>query len=45
MRDVAPAAGEIIVDADHLGALGQQPLAKMGADEARAARHENSAVL
>ncbi len=44
MRDVATAAGEIIVDGNHLGAFGQQPLAQMGANEAGTARDENPAV-
>ena len=27
MSDVAPATGEVVIDANHLGAVGQQPLA------------------
>jgi hypothetical protein len=45
MRDIPSAAGEIIVDTNHLGAFGQQSLAQMGADETRTARDQNPAVF
>jgi hypothetical protein len=40
MSDIAPAAREIIVDANYLRAWGQQPLAQVGT----AARDKNSAA-
>ena len=40
--DVAAGAGEEIVDADDIGALGQQALAQMRAEEAGAAGDQNA---
>jgi hypothetical protein len=40
--DVAPRAGEEIVDAEDLGALGEQAVAKMRAEEAGAPGHQNT---
>jgi hypothetical protein len=40
--DVAARAGEEIVDAENLGAFGQQAVAKMRAEEAGAPGHQNA---
>ena len=42
MLDVAPRAGEEIIDAQHIGAFPQQPLAKMRAEEARASGDQHA---
>ena len=42
MLDVAPRAGEKIVDADDFGALREQPVAQMRAEEAGAAGHHDA---
>src|SRR5262245_48318632 len=40
--DVAPGAGEKVVDADHFRALRQQPVAQMRAQKAGAAGHHDA---
>jgi hypothetical protein len=40
--DIRTPAREAVVDAEHLGILGQEKLTQMGADKTRAARHENT---
>ena len=42
VRDVVLAAGEIIVDAEHVVALGEQPLAQMRAEKTGAAGDQNA---
>jgi hypothetical protein len=42
VRDIVLAPGEIIVDADNVEALGDEPLAEMGAKELGAAGDENT---
>ncbi len=44
VRDVAPRAGEEIVDAEHFRTVGEQPVAKMRAEEPRPAGDQNSRV-
>ena len=41
MNDVFPAAAEIVVDAEDVVAVPQQPFAEMGAEEAGPACHQN----
>ena len=41
VRDVGPAAGEEVVDAQHLVAVGQEPLAQEAADEPGPAGHQH----
>ena len=41
----APRAGEVVVDANHLIAFGQQPLDQEGADEAGAAGDQHPARI
>ena len=43
VRDVALAAGEVVVDAEHVVALGQQPLAQVRPEEAGAAGDQDLA--
>ena len=45
MGDVAPGAGVEVVDAQHLMALADQPLAQMRAQETRAAGHKHPLLL
>jgi hypothetical protein len=40
--DVVLAPGEVVVDAQHIMALGQQPLAQMRAEESGAACHQDT---
>jgi len=40
--DVSPRTGEEIIDADDVGAFGEQPFAKMRTDKAGAASHQNA---
>ena len=42
VRDVVFRAGEEVVHAQHVVALGQEPLAQVRADEAGAAGHQNA---
>src|SRR5579883_1648242 len=42
MRKVLFPAGKIIIDAEHFVALGDQPLAEMGAEEAGAAGYQDT---
>ena len=40
--DVRPPAGEVVVDAEHLVALRDQPVAEMAAEKARSAGHQDT---
>jgi hypothetical protein len=39
--DIVLGSGEIVVDAEHVGACAEQPLAQMRAEESGAARHQH----